>query len=87
MNAEIKKNIFMQNVAPGTHELSTKTLKREPSYSMGVRIEDIDKRIIVSPSKYSLPSKVVETNGRSFGLKPKIADTSNVFSPGPGQYS
>lgn len=32
MDAEKKKNMFMQNVAPGSHEVNTKTLKREPSY-------------------------------------------------------
>ena len=51
---------------------------------MGVRIEEIDKRIVVSPQVYNLPSKVVETNGRSFGLKLKTAETSNVKAPGPG---
>jgi hypothetical protein len=54
---------------------------------MGVRVEEIDKRVIVSPSKYDLPSKIVESSGKSFGLKPKIADFSNVLAPGPGQYS
>lgn len=51
---------------------------------MGVKIEEIDKRVIVSPSKYSIPSKVVETTGRSFGIKLKTAETSNMLAPGPG---
>ena len=54
---------------------------------MGVRIEEIDKRVVVSPSQYEIPSKMVETKGRSFGLKLKTAETSNMLSPGPGQYS
>jgi hypothetical protein len=36
---------------------------------------------------YNIPSKMVETHGRTFGLKPEIKETSNVFVPGPGAYT
>ena len=41
--------------------------------SMGAKQEIVDKRVIIPPGKYDIPSKLIESNGKSFGLKPKLA--------------
>lgn len=53
---------------------------------MAAKQENIDKRIIIPPGQYEIPSKLIESNGKSFGLKPKLAQPSNLDSPGPGNY-
>jgi len=44
-----KKNITMQNVAPGSYDITLKDKKNEPQWSMGAKFGEIDKRISVSP--------------------------------------
>ena len=39
----------MQNVAPGSYEISLTDKKKEPKWSMGAKINDVDKRISISP--------------------------------------
>ena len=38
-------------------------------YSMGSKINEIDKRVSPGPSVYDIPSKIVEKQGKTFGLK------------------
>lgn len=44
---------------------------------MGSKTEIIDKKVVVSPHNYTIPSKVVESQGKSFGLKLETAKTSD----------
>ena len=53
---------------------------------MGSRINTVDKRIIVSPQAYNIPSKVVEGQGATMGIKLKGSMDTNSISPGPGTY-
>jgi hypothetical protein len=57
----------MQNVAPGTYDITLKDKKNEPQWSMGAKIEEIDKRISISPQKYEIPSKIIESPGKTMG--------------------
>jgi len=84
MDAETKKNRELANVAPGTYELHLKDKKREPQYSMGAKLNDVDKRITVSPQQYNIPSKLEAKAGKSFGIKLKSSLETNSFAPGPG---
>jgi hypothetical protein len=34
---------------------------------MGAKFEGVDKRVIVSPQAYNIPSKIVENAGKSMG--------------------
>lgn len=53
---------------------------------MGSKIGDIDKRVSPGPSVYDIPSKIVEKQGKTFGLKVAgLKDTTQA--PGPGAYS
>ena len=53
---------------------------------MGAKISEIDKRVSPGPSNYDIPSKMVEKQGKSFGLKiHNLKDTTKA--PGPGAYS
>jgi hypothetical protein len=36
---------------------------------MGSKISEIDKRVSPGPSVYDIPSKIVEKQGKTFGLK------------------
>jgi hypothetical protein len=58
---------MMQNVAPGTYDITLKDKKNEPQWSMGAKIEEIDKRISISPQKYEIPSKIIESPGKTMG--------------------
>jgi hypothetical protein len=57
----------MQNVAPGIYDITLKDKKNEPQWSMGAKIEEIDKRISISPQKYEIPSKIIESPGKTMG--------------------
>jgi hypothetical protein len=54
---------------------------------MGSRLQVIDKRVSPSPGAYELPSKMVEKQGKTFGIKIKDVVTTDKLAPGPGQYS
>jgi hypothetical protein len=56
---------------------------------MGSKLKVIDKRLSPSPQAYSIPSKLVESHGKTFGLKlgSSVADGPKFKTPGPGQYS
>jgi hypothetical protein len=54
---------------------------------MGQKLLVIDKKLSPSPNAYNIPSKVVEKQGKSFGLKITDKITSNVLAPGPGSYA
>ena len=44
---------------------------------MGKKIEYVDKKIVLPPHKYVIPSKVVESPGKSFGIKLKTMKTTD----------
>ena len=55
-------------------------------FSMGSKITDVDKRVSPGPSVYDLPSKIIEKQGKTFGIKiHNLKDVTNA--PGPGAYS
>lgn len=54
---------------------------------MGAKVKEVDKRIIVSPQQYNIPSKVIEKQGKSIGAKLKGSMDTNSISPGPGAYA
>ena len=55
-------------------------------FSMGSKFEGVDKRIIVSPQAYNIPSKIVENVGKSMGAKLKGSMEVGSIAPGPGAY-
>ena len=61
--------------------------KKDPAFTMGKRYEAIDKRVIVSPAQYNIPSKMVEKTGKSIGMKLGSAIMNKTMNvPGPGTY-
>lgn len=54
---------------------------------MAQKLQVIDKRSSPSPTAYTIPSKVVEAQGKTFGLKITDKVTTNVLAPGPGSYA
>lgn len=65
--------------------------KKEPKYSIAAKFNDVsdkEKRSFPSPNAYNIPSKVVEKQGKTFGLKlGSSMEGGNKFVPGPGTYS
>ena len=53
---------------------------------MGSKFEGVDKRIIVSPQAYNIPSKIIENVGKSMGAKLKGSMEVSSIAPGPGAY-
>lgn len=54
---------------------------------MGAKVNEVDKRIIVSPQAYNIPSKIIEKPGNTMGAKLKGSMDSGSISPGPGAYA
>ena len=69
IDAEQKKNKFLQNVSPGSYDKHLRDLKKEPQWSMGGRLKTIDKRVSPSPGAYNIPSKMIEKSGKTMGSK------------------
>lgn len=69
IDASDKKNTMLANVGPGSYEKHLKDLKNEPAYTMGARVQTIDKRVAPSPNAYNIPSKMIEKTGKSMGIK------------------
>lgn len=82
-----KKNKELANVAPGTYNSSLADKRSDPKWSMGGKLKVIDKRVSASPDRYDLPSKIIETTGKTMGQKltGSLVKLNNV--PGPGQYT
>jgi hypothetical protein len=52
------------------------------------RAKDVDRSSSPSPNLYNIPSKVIENQGKSFGLRlqSSLVSASALRNPGPGQY-
>ena len=54
---------------------------------MGAKIQDIDKRTSPGPQAYNIPSRTVENQGKSMGVKlMNGAIGGKTLAPGPGAY-
>lgn len=80
---------MLANVGPGSYEKHLKDLKSEPAYSMGAKVNTIDKRIAPSPDAYNIPSKMIEKTGKSMGIKlhSTLLQKGKINDPGPGNYN
>lgn len=83
-----KKNRELANVAPGTYQSSLADKKAEPRWSMAAKLKTPDKRLSASPDRYDIPSKIVETPGKTMGarLPGALVSATQLKVPGPGQY-
>ena len=55
--------------------------------SMASKLTAVDKRVSPPPNSYNIPSKIVEKDGKTFGLKLKGLTTTDKLTPGPGTYA
>jgi hypothetical protein len=53
---------------------------------MGGKSKEIDERVSPGPSAYNIPSKLVESAGKSMGVRLKGSMDATGDSPGPGAY-
>ena len=72
MTAEIKKNIFMQNVGPLSYTTTNANKKSEPRWSMGAKIVDVDKRYSPSPQAYELKNHEMGNNSTKWGFGSEV---------------
>ena len=63
----------MAGVSPNTYDKNLSDKRKEPQYTMGAKLTDIDKRVGPSPQQYNIPSKMVEKQGKTIGSKLKGA--------------
>lgn len=84
-----KKNKELAMAAPGAYQPSLVDKRSEPKYSMGARIMLKDRRISASPDRYNIPSKILESPGKTMGAKlgSSIASVGRIRVPGPGTYA
>lgn len=81
------KNKQMANVSPYNYNPTFANKSNPVKWSLSGRYETVDKRVIVSPQKYDLPSKMIESRGKTMGIKLNTARTSKDAVPGPATYT
>jgi hypothetical protein len=87
-NVADKVNKGMKAVGPGSYQMNLNDKKKEPVFSMGAKLENNPHKFSSpSPDKYTIPSKLVESPGKTMGEKTKILKNSTIDVPGPGTYS
>lgn len=75
---------------PGAYEVHLKNKKSEPAFSMGAKFVEKKNTATMNPaaSMYNLPSKIIESPGKSFGGKLNYEEkrTQGTIGTGPGGY-
>ena len=61
--------------------------RAEPKYSIAGKYASADKNNSPGPNQYDIPSKVIEKQGKTFGIKLKGSLTNDTLGPGPGGYN
>ena len=60
--------------------------RAEPKYSIAGKYASAQKTGSPGPNQYNIPSKVVEKQGKTFGIKLKGGFDADGNNPGPGTY-
>ena len=81
-----KKNKELTNVAPGTYQPTLVDKRSEPRWSMAARLKQTDKRVSASPDRYDIPSKILETPGKTMAAR-LTSQAHRLSAPGPGAYT
>ena len=76
-------------MGPGTYEPSLVDLEKSPVLSMGAKLKDPVTTNMVTPScdKYNIPSKMIETPGKSLTAKRPAIDMMANIGKGPAQFN
>ena len=74
----------MKNVGPGQYNLPD-IKEKQPSWTMSQKIDYMAKNFDIAGTQYTIPSKMVESKGKSFGLK--LVEKPSITGPGPGKYA
>ena len=84
-----KKNKELSLAAPGAYQSSLVDKRSEPKWTMGARIMLKDRKVSASPDRYNVPSKILESPGKTMGarLGNSIASVGRLRVPGPGTYA
>jgi hypothetical protein len=83
---EVRHDRDHKATGPGAYEVHLKHKKSEPSFSMGAKFKE--KRRNHPGSTHILPSKMIESPGKSFGGKLNYEEkrTQGTIGTGPGGY-
>ena len=74
-------------IGPGSYQSTLIHKRNDPKYTMGARTSpNGDKLNSPGPDTYNLPQKVIENQGKTFGLKLKGGFGEGNINPGPGTY-
>lgn len=84
----IRKDRDLAGVAPGSYNSNLADKKKEPAYSMGAKVQSENTKLVVpGAGTYESPSKIVESQGKSMGVKYEVKSLAGKLGPGPGGYS
>lgn len=76
----------MTGVSPDSYSLNMSNKKKDPSYSFGgkypTKITSID---TPGAGSYSIPTKIIESTGKTMGAKSE--SKTKLLGPGPGGYN
>lgn len=83
-----RKDRDYKQVGPGSYSLNLTDKKKEPSFSMGAKVQTENTKLNVpGAGQYEIPSKIVEKTGKSMGVRYEIKTLEGKLGPGPGGYT
>ena len=82
MADSVDSKLKLISLGPGSYELNVKS--KGPKYSMGKMYPLPQKQKTPGAGEYTIPSKIVESPGKTMGEKRDL--NFNSIVPGPGSY-
>jgi hypothetical protein len=75
------------DVGPGSYAASFVDRKKEPSFSMAGKAKNGLKLDTPGAGHYEMPSKIVESQGKTMAMKYKQKSEAGILGDGPGAYN
>ena len=83
----IKKDREEASVGPGSHGVNLINKGRAPAFSLGVKSVKKEPEVIPGAGQYELPSKIIESPGKSIAKKHSEKNLPGHLGNGPGAYN
>ena len=85
---ETRNDRDFKQIGPGSYTVSMADKKKEPAFSMGARTKiEQNKLNVPGAGSYVPPSKIVESQGKTFGVAIELKKPEGKLGPGPGGYN
>mmetsp|Transcript_24437 Transcript_24437/g.28772 ORF Transcript_24437/g.28772 Transcript_24437/m.28772 type:complete len:110 (+) Transcript_24437:34-363(+) len=83
-----RKDRDLKAVGPGSYNMNLSDKKKDPSFSMGAKVQTENTKLNVpGAGTYNPPSRIVESPGKSMGTRYELKTLEGKLGPGPGGYN